>query len=215
MIVNKYNILQHEYKSLKGLLNKVNKELELGKNGTISFDPNQLLEYLNIILHEGNNSSAILRQISGLPIEINGSLKNGLSIYNAIDTYKAGISNDFINYKTQSSDVNSSNILVQVYEIISNATLQDIFNDIYKEFEKSSLKQYQIINFCRDYSEWLVNTGHSTFFLFKHSLNYFVVLVRIIDSKLNVKLLPVNNKNIWDSKYTRRVIIPFYPKSSK
>ena len=129
-------------------------------------------------------------------------------IFNAKKIFKSYIDSDFKNLGLNQSGSVTAETLVDVSEIVENATFTQIFTSITTDLDKLVLTQNQIIRFCEKHPTWLRQDGYGTFFLIKENNEYFVVHVYVFSDSLDVYVYRLGSDDVWGGGCRRRVVSP-------
>jgi hypothetical protein len=99
---------------------------------------------------------------------------DGSEIIAGSDELFNGIDSDFVNWGANERGVATSKTSVEMYELIKNATLAQMFGLISSDVNELCLTQHQIKNFIRKYRNWLWTDGCPVLVLFKSNNQFFV-----------------------------------------
>jgi hypothetical protein len=130
------------------------------------------------------------------------------TIAQAKDTFPGYIDPDFVNYRTDVKVQPTKKIKVQVFEMIKDGNLTQIFGGFGENRDRLCLSQSQIIRFVKDHSKWLRKDGYGTLFLFKENGEYFVAGVRLHESRLEVYVHRLSLGCVWRAVDRRRIVVP-------
>lgn len=129
-------------------------------------------------------------------------------ISDAKKTFKSGIDGDFKNWGLNQSGPATAETLVDVSEMVKDATFVQIFTGITPDLDKLVLTQTQIIRFCEKHPTWLRQEGYATFFLTKVGGEYFVVHVFVSSDGLEVCVYQFLHDGVWRAVARPRVVSP-------
>ena len=176
----------------------------IGKPGVIF----QLVE--NLFAEDGKvkENPAILQVISGGEKLMIEALDGKAYISDAKKVFKSYIDGDFKNWGLNQSGPATAETLVDVSEMVKDATFVQIFTGITPDLDKLVLTQAQIIRFCEKHPTWLRQEGYATFFLTKVNGEYFVVRVYVSSDGLRVLVRRLGLDLVWLAEYRRRVVSP-------
>ena len=154
-------------------------------------------------------NTAGLTKLSGNLILIKESLAipktdGSKYIYGNTKVFKYYIDDDFKNWGLDKKSEKTNEVKVNVFELIKDSTLKEIFTDP----KKQAMTQHQIIEFCKNHEEDLRQGGSATFFLTKVGKEYFVVYVYVFSGGLDVYVYRLERGPVWDGEYRPRVVSP-------
>lgn len=131
------------------------------------------------------------------------------------DLFLGGIDEDFSNYGCNVSGEAKPETLVDVYELVENATFQQIFGDQDADLNQLCLTQDQIATFVENHHDYLHPKGYATFFLFKvkneeGEEEFFVANVSWDDvaRRLGVDVCHFSSVSVWGAGIRYRVVFP-------
>lgn len=196
-------------KALASIVKKTNADSDevqavIGKPGVIFKLVESLFEE-NKTSKENPSITQLISSNEKLMIE---ALDGKEYIFNAKKIFKSYIDSDFKNLGLNQSDSVTAETLVDVSEIVENATFTQIFTSITTDLDKLVLTQNQIIRFCEKHPTWLRQDGYGTFFLIKENNEYFVVRVYVHSDSLGVYVLRLESDDVWGGECRRRVVSP-------
>ncbi len=176
----------------------------IGKPGVIF----QLVE--NLFTEDGKvkENPSILQVISGGEKLMIEALDGKAYISDAKKVFKSYIDGDFKNWGLNQPNTATAETLVDVSEMIKDATFAQVFTGITPDLDKLVLTQAQIIRFCEKHPTWLRQEGYATFFLTKVNGEYFVVYVFVFSGGLEVLVYRLEDGYVWDAEYRHRVVSP-------
>lgn len=136
-------------------------------------------------------------------------------IYNSENVFKSWIDSDFQNWGLNKESKATPETEVEVYEMVKDATLKDIFSFLSDDIDVLCLTQSQIINFCEKHRSHLRQDGYATLFLTKEDFekpateeNLFVVNVDVDSYGLGVGVDHFDDAYVWGAGYRHRVVVP-------
>jgi hypothetical protein len=150
----------------------------------------------------------ILRKISGGENLMIESLDGRSTIADAEKIFKSSIDGNFQHWELNEAGKATKQLLVDVREMVQDATFIQIFTSINVDLDKVAMTQHQIIRFCEKHPTWLCQNGYATFFLTKENNEYFVVSVCVFSAALAVCVNRVGFDHVWVGKSRSRVVSP-------
>lgn len=176
----------------------------IGKPGVIF----QLVE--NLFAEDGKvkGNPSILQVISGAEKLMIEALDGKAYISDAKKVFKSYIDGDFKNWGLNQPGPATAETLVDVSEMVKDATFAQIFTGITPDLDKIVMTQAQIIRFCEKHPTWLRQEGYATFFLTKVNGEYFVVYVIVNSVGLKVYVRRLENVFVWRGESGHRVVAP-------
>lgn len=207
--MKKYSVSDRAHFNITGQLLSIQTELRLA--GGSSIDPELVSLALEDIIqgkfYHPKNKANILRLIShGQTVVVeacNGSetIADSQGVFSTIDK-------SFRNLKINKSEPASKKTNLQVYELIKDASFDEVFYALGKDFDELCLTQHQIKKFCGFNDEWILFDGTITTFFFKAAELYFAAYV-----SENEKGLQINHQKLQigsDAKMqcSDRLIVP-------
>jgi hypothetical protein len=98
--------------------------------------------------------------------------------------------------------------VVQVYEMVRDRTLQEMFGSFGIPIEFLTLTQAQIKQFARLYPDWLKRGGNGTFFLFKVGSEFFVSAVYFFwDGRIGVRVRSLTLERVFRAEKRHRLVV--------
>jgi len=196
-------------KALASIVKKTNADSDevqavIGKPGVIFKLVESLFEE-NKTSKENPSITQLISSNEKLMIE---ALDGKTHIAGAKNVFKSYIDSDFKNFGLNQPGLATAETLVDVSEIVENATFTQIFTSITTDLDKLVLTQNQIIRFCEKHPTWLRQDGYGTFFLIKENNEYFVVSVYVYSNGLLVIVLRLVSFIVWFGVYRHRVVSP-------
>jgi len=196
-------------KALASIVKKTNADSDevqavIGKPGVIFKLVESLFEE-NKTSKENPSITQLISSNEKLMIE---ALDGKTHIAGAKNVFKSYIDSDFKNFGLNQPGLATAETLVDVSEIVENATFTQIFTSITTDLDKLVLTQNQIIRFCEKHPTWLRQDGYGTFFLIKENNEYFVVSVYVYSDGLRVIVLRLVSFIVWFGVYRHRVVSP-------
>jgi hypothetical protein len=196
-------------KALASIVKKTNADSDevqavIGKPGVIFKLVESLFEE-NKTSKENPSITQLISSNEKLMIE---ALDGKTHIAGAKNVFKSYIDSDFKNFGLNQPGLATAETLVDVSEIVENATFTQIFTSITTDLDKLVLTQNQIIRFCEKHPTWLRQDGYGTFFLIKENNEYFVVSVYVLSVGLFVIVLRLVSFIVWFGVYRHRVVSP-------
>jgi len=101
---------------------------------------------------------------------------------------------------------------VQVYEMVTDATFQEMFSGFAAAVGRLTLTQAQIKQFVRRYPDWLKKGGNGTFFLFKVGTRFFVAAVYLFsDGRFGVRVRRFALERVFRAHKRHRLVVRISP----
>ncbi len=98
---------------------------------------------------------------------------------------------------------------VQVYEMVKDATLAQIFGSLGIDLDKLCLTQHQIKTFCEVHKEWLRKDEYNTFFLSKVGEEFLVTRVMVLSYDVDFKVHRLKKDYVFPADCSAdRVVVP-------
>lgn len=207
----KFDVTGEQYFSIDGRMMEIKRQLRLKSGSPI--DPELLLSALQAIVDgrfckKETEDDKIVRCISVNEKLMIEALDGQEYISDAKKVFKSYIDGDFKNWGLNQAGPATAETLVNVSEMVKDATFTQIFTDITPDLDKLLFTQAQIINFCEKHPTWLRQEGYGTFFLTKVGDKYFVVSVGVDSDGLEVRVCRLGRDGIWAAEYRHRVVSP-------
>ncbi|KKU47546.1 MAG: hypothetical protein UX67_C0034G0011 [Candidatus Woesebacteria bacterium GW2011_GWF2_46_8] len=114
---------------------------------------------------------------------------------------------DFRKWELDRHGKRTDTILVDVYELVSDAVFLDMFSCISLEWDKLVMTQSQVIWFCRKYPKW-IRRIHPTLFLMDEFDDYYIASIRYYRPDLHAGVFHFSYDYNWKSKYPPRIVVP-------
>lgn len=96
---------------------------------------------------------------------------------------------------------------IQVFELIKDATFNQMFNSISNELDELCLTQSQIIEIVRNHKNLLNQKGYANFFLMKECGEYFVTHVFLYSGgELRAGVDRFDYADVWSGSLGHRVV---------
>jgi hypothetical protein len=100
---------------------------------------------------------------------------------------------------------------VEVHEIVSDCTFQQMFGSFDVTVDCLTLTQAQIKQFAKRYPDWLKKGGSGTFFLFKTGNEFFVAAVYFfVNGRLGVRVRRLTLERVFRAQKRHRVVVKSY-----
>lgn len=164
----------------------------------------------------GRSPNVFLNLISGGESIVIGATDGKEILANANEVF-AYIDGEFRNPRTDEPGHPTGEALVEVYEVIKDATFEQMLGSlgadrrILASVRKLCFTQAQIKSFVKDkkHRNWLRADGYGTFFLFE-SFSFFFVACVFVNSGgfLRVFVYRLVNSAIWDADDQHRLVVP-------
>lgn len=98
--------------------------------------------------------------------------------------------------------------LIDIYEMVENATFTQMFGSLSRETKQLCLTQDQIIGFVMKYRQWLRDEGFETYFLFESYGQFFVAKVHHESYRLDVYIDRFECSDVSDAEGYSRLVVP-------
>lgn len=215
MSINRTSLKDGSYIEFQSaVLKQLPRPDEVSKETAEFWQSNQ--EELKIVLKDGllpkpssdfqNNSILRLLTVNHHPVI---KATTGLRfLAEAKNTFKSFIDPDLMNWKLYRTSYATPETLVNVYEMLANATLAQIFGSLSNDLDKLCLTQDQIEEFCLAHSGQLRGDGYVTFFLFKENEHFFIARVSMNFGGKRVDVSGLGSDFVWDGGLRYRVVVP-------
>lgn len=96
-----------------------------------------------------------------------------------------------------------------IYELTRQATFSEMFNFLDRDLNEICFTRNQVIGFCENHKEHLLQTG-STFFLFKENNEFFVAKARVDSDGLHFRIFNFSQVYIWKTENVHHLVVPVY-----
>jgi hypothetical protein len=97
---------------------------------------------------------------------------------------------------------------VQVYEMVRDSTLQEMFGEFDVPLDRLALTQAQIKQFAMRYPDWLKKGGNGTFFLFEADSEFFVAALYLFaDGRLGARVRRLTVTRVFRAKKLHRLVL--------
>jgi hypothetical protein len=97
---------------------------------------------------------------------------------------------------------------IQVYEMVRDSTLQEMFGGFGVPLGRLALTQAQIRQFVNRYPDWLKKGGNGTFFLFEVGKEFFVVALYLFsDGRLGARVRRLTLERVLRAKKLHRLVL--------
>lgn len=177
--------------------------LRLARNGE------ELTKFLSGLATNGAKESSILRLISGDENLVLPETDGKVTIAQSKEVFTGHLDSDFKNWGTDVSVDASGKMPVSVYEMEQDATFNQMFNSLSSDLDKLVIPQDKIVEFVKNYRNWLRTDGYATFFLFRVNGEYFVARVDFsARARLEVDVDRFEDDLVWDAASRLRVVTP-------
>lgn len=154
-------------------------------------------------------SKSILRPIS-IGEELTLDETDGkATLAEARDVFTGYIDPDFKTYGTNVPGVATGKMPVSVYEMVEDATFEQMFGSLTASLDDLCIPQDKIKQFVVKHRKWLRTEGYGTFFLFKAGAEFFVADVCLLDvGRLEVFFDRFSNDGVWRAEGRLRLVVP-------
>ena len=118
------------------------------------------------------------------------------------------IDRNFEHWKCNTAGSPTKETVVQVYEMVRDSTLLELFGSFGVPTDSLALTQAQIKEFARLYPNWLKRGGNGTFFLFKVGGEFFVSAVYFFsDGRVGVRLRGLTLERVFRAQKRHRLVV--------
>ncbi len=149
-----------------------------------------------------------LKLISGGWEIVIGETDGTGTITGAGDVFTGYINPAFVNDKTNVRGKPTKKTRAQVFRMVHDGTLAQIFGGFGENLDCLCFEQDQIKLFVRDHASWLCWDNSGTFFLFKVNGEFFVAYVRRY-SRIRVDKYCLSTTDIiWEANNRHRFVVP-------
>ena len=200
----KFNVNGEQYFNIDGKILEIKRQIR--QKGGSSLNP-KLVELALQDIIEGRfnkkveSNPSILKLISGGEKITIKALNGKEFIYDSNDVFKCYVDEDFKTWGINKPGSATTEIQVDVHEMVKDGTFKEIFTSISNDIKKLVLTQAQIKKFCRKHAKWLRQDEYCTFFLTKQGEEYFVVNVHVNSDGLPVNVNRFEHDYVWHGAY--------------
>jgi hypothetical protein len=118
------------------------------------------------------------------------------------------IDRNFEHWNCNTAGLPTKETVVQVYEMVRDSTLQEMFGSFGIPIDFLALTQAQIKQFARFYPNWLKRGGNGTFFLFKVGSEFFVSAVYFFsDGRIGVRVRGLILERVFRAQKRHRLVV--------
>ena len=118
------------------------------------------------------------------------------------------IDRNFEHWKCNTAGLPTEATVVQVYEMVRDSTLQEMFGSFGIPIDFLALTQAQIKQFTMRYPNWLKKGGNGTFFVLKDGGDFFVSAVYLFsDCRIGVRLRGLTLERVFRAQKRHRVVV--------
>jgi hypothetical protein len=150
-------------------------------------------DYLRLL---SGNKPLVLRPTNGQE-----TLAQATEVFRYIDR-------NFEHWNCNTAGLPTKETVVQVYEMVRDSTLQEMFGSFDIPIDFLALTQAQIKQFARLYSNWLKRGGNGTFFLFKVGSGFFVSAVYFFsDCRIGVRVRGLTLERVFRAQKRHRLAV--------
>lgn len=134
---------------------------------------------------------------------------DGLAILGEATSVFAYIDSYFKRWGCDVAQLPTPAMRMQVYELVRDSTIAEMFGSPGAELDALCLTQSQIIRFVKDFPDWLRQEGHGTFFLIRAGEKHFAAPVFLFhDGRLGVHLRPYSLARRFRAGKRHRLVLP-------
>jgi hypothetical protein len=103
----------------------------------------------------------------------------------------------------------TTQVLVQVYEMLRDSTLQEMFDSFGLALDGLTFTQAQIKQFAQRHMDWLKKGGNGTFFLFRAGQEFMVAAIYLFrDGRLGVRVRRLTLERVFRAQKGHRLVMP-------
>jgi hypothetical protein len=118
------------------------------------------------------------------------------------------IDRNFEHWNCNKAGLPTKETVVQVYEMVRDSTLQEMFRSFGIPIDFLALTQAQIKQFTMLYPNWLKRDGNGTFFLFKVAGEFFVsALYFFSDGRVGVRVRRLTLERVFRAQKRHRLVV--------
>jgi hypothetical protein len=151
-----------------------------------------------------------LRLISGSKRLVINATDGHETLASATDVFRY-IDSNFRRWNCSTVGPPTEETAVQVHEMVSDSTFQEMFNSFGVTVGRLALSQAQIKQFAARYPDWLKKGGNGTFFLFKTGDEFFVAAVYYFsDGRLGVRVRRLTLERFFRARKRHRLVVKSY-----
>ncbi|NTV22603.1 MAG: hypothetical protein HGB03_03520 [Candidatus Yonathbacteria bacterium] len=208
----KYDVTGNQHFGITGQMLEIQRQIRL--KGGSPIDPELVTLALQDIIegkfHHTQASkadNAILRLISKGETIVIDVCDGSETLATAKEVFP-GIDGDFKNWGTNKAGIATKEQVVDVHELVKDATFAQMFGSLGTDLDKLCLTQAQIKNFCKKHFNWLRTDGYPTFFLFKVEDQFFVAYVLVHSDGLRVYVRQFEDVLVCSAVNSHRLVVP-------
>jgi hypothetical protein len=148
-----------------------------------------------------------LKLISGKEQLVLGPTDGQETLAGATEAFRY-IDSNFGHWNCDVSGPPTTETLVQVYEMVSDSTFQEMFGGFGVGFDRLALTQAQVKQFVQRYPGWLKKGGNGTFFLFNAEDEFFVAAIYLFsDGRLGARVRRLTLERVFRAKKRHRLVL--------
>jgi hypothetical protein len=118
------------------------------------------------------------------------------------------IDRNFVHWNCNMAGLPTKETVVQVYEMVRDSTLQEMFGSFGIPIGFLALTQAQIKQFTILYPNWLKKGGNGTFFVFNAGGDFFVSAVYLFsDGRIGVRLRGLTLERVFRAQKRHRLVV--------
>jgi Berberine and berberine like len=149
-----------------------------------------------------------LRLISGNQSLVLDSTDGRETLAHATDLFRY-IDSNFEHWNCNLAASPTTAVPVQVYEMLRDSTLQQMFDSFGLALDRLTFTQAQIKQFAKRYTDWLKKGGNGTFFLFQVGQEFLVAAVYFfLDGRLGVRVRRLTLERVFRARKGHRLVLP-------
>jgi hypothetical protein len=148
-----------------------------------------------------------LKLISGDEPLLLGPTQGQETLAQATDIFRY-IDSNFEQWNCNIGGVPTKETPVQVYEMVRDSTLQEMFGGFDLPLDRLALTQAQIKQFVKRYPDRLKKGGNGTFFLFEVGKEFFVAALYLFsDGRLGARVRRLTLERVFRAKKLHRLVL--------
>ena len=148
-----------------------------------------------------------LRLLSGNEPLVLGPTDGQETLAQATEVFRY-IDRNFERWNCNTAGLPTNETVVQVYEMVTDCTFQEMFDSFGIPIDSFALTQAQIKQFTMLYPNWLKRGGNGTFFLFKVDGEFFVSAVYFFsDGRVGVRLRGLALERVFRAQKRHRLVV--------
>ncbi len=155
---------------------------------------------------EKKKKSILTPVLSGEPLII-GALSGEKHIAAAPEVFLSFISTDFWKWRIDKPGKRTEAVVCRPFDLIGNGEFEKIFSEF--DQERLIFSQNQIVEFCRLFPEYILETDGTTFFPFvENNFPYIAAVKRFPDGLFVIPRSQRDDDIFCGDRYRYRIVIP-------